>query len=55
MEALKQDKIGNAFYPNEQEAAENAEIIVDGNYVALFILNNEVEQTAIDLFNDSNI
>ena len=53
MEALLQDKIGNAFYPAEQEAAENAEIIVDGNYVALFILNSEVEQTAVDMFNNS--
>ena len=53
MEALKQDQIGNAFYPAEQEAAENAKIIVDGNYVGLFILNSEVEQTAIDMFQNS--
>lgn len=53
MEALLQDKIGNAFYPAEQEAAENAEIIVDGNYVALFILNEEVEETAINMFKES--
>ena len=35
------------------EAAENAKIIVDGNYVGLFILNSEVEQTAIDMFQNS--
>lgn len=53
MEALKQDEIGSAFYPDEQEKAENAEIIVDGDYVALFILNSVVEQTAIDMFKNS--
>lgn len=53
IEALKQDKIGNAFYPAEQEAAENAKIVEDGNYVGLFILNSEVEQTAIDMFTNS--
>lgn len=53
MEALKQDQVGNAFYPAEREAAENAKIIVDGNYVALFILNSEVEPTAIEMFNNS--
>lgn len=53
IEAIKQDKIGSAFYPAEQEAAENAKVVVDGNYVGLFILNSEVEQTAIDMFNNS--
>lgn len=53
MEALLQDKVGNAFYPDEREAAENAEILVDGNYVALFILNSEVEETAVNMFKDS--
>lgn len=53
MEALLQDKIGNAFYPHEQEAAENAEVIVEGNYVALFILNSEVEETALNMFKES--
>ena len=53
MEALLQDRIGNAFYPAEEEAAKQAEIIVDGNYVALFILHDEVKDTAITMFKDS--
>lgn len=53
MEKLLEAKIGNAFYPDEKEAAEKAEIMVDGNYVALFILNDEVQETAVTLFNES--
>ena len=53
MEALLQDRIGNAFYPQELEAAENAEVVVDGNYVWLFILNDEVKDTAMKMFEES--
>ncbi|MGL4738977.1 MAG: DUF4358 domain-containing protein [Cellulosilyticaceae bacterium] len=53
MEQLLQDKIGNAFYPDEKDAAEKAEIMVEGNYVALFILNDEVSADAIKLFEDA--
>lgn len=53
MEQLLQDKIGNAFYPDEKDAAEKAEIRVEGNYVALFILNDEVAGDAIKLFEDA--
>ena len=52
MEALLQTKIGNAFYPDEVEAAEAGEIIVDGNYVALFILHDEVKADTIAMFNE---
>lgn len=50
METLLHDRIGSAFYPEEKEAAEEASIVVDGDYVALFILNEEAEKTATDLF-----
>ncbi len=40
VEQVLQDKIGSAFYPEEQEVAENAQVKVDGNLVSLFILNN---------------
>ena len=53
MEALLQDRIGNAFYPQELEAAENADVVVDGNYVGLFILNDEVKDTAMKMFEES--
>ncbi|MGL4345402.1 MAG: DUF4358 domain-containing protein, partial [Cellulosilyticaceae bacterium] len=53
MEQLLEDKVGNAFYPDEKEAAEKAEILVEGNYVALFILNDEVAADAVKLFEDA--
>ncbi len=53
MEALLEAKVGQAFYPAEMEAAEAAEILVDGNYVALFIVNDEVKDQAIALFEES--
>ena len=46
VEQVLQDKIGNAFYPEEKEIAENAEVKVDGNLVSLFILNSEVASDA---------
>lgn len=46
VEEVLQDKIGNAFYPEEKENAENAEVRVDGNLVSLFILNSEVASDA---------
>lgn len=46
IEEVLQDKIGNAFYPEEKEIAENAEVKVDGNLVSLFILNSEVASNA---------
>ena len=53
MEALLEAQVGNAFYPAEQEAAEKAEIIVEGNYVALFILNDEVKESTVAMFTES--
>lgn len=46
VEQVLQDKIGNAFYPQEQEIAESAEVKVDGSLVSLFILNSEVASDA---------
>lgn len=46
VEEVLQDKIGNAFYPEEKEIAENAEVKVEGNLVSLFILNSEVASDA---------
>ena len=46
VEQVLQDKIGNAFYPQEQEIAESAEVKVDGKLVSLFILNSEVDSEA---------
>lgn len=45
--------VANAFYPDEKEAAENAKIEVKGNYVSLFILNEEVAADAQKLYEDS--
>lgn len=46
VEEVLQDKIGNAFYPDEKEITKNAEVRVDGNLVSLFILNSEVASDA---------
>ena len=46
VEEVLQDKVGSAFYPEEKEVAENAEVKVDGNLVSLFILNSEVASEA---------
>lgn len=50
MEQLLQDKVGSAFYPDEQEAAENAEIRVDGPYVSLFIINDTMQDEAMQMY-----
>ena len=46
VEQVLQDKVGNAFYPEEKEIAESAEVKGDGNLVSLFILNSEVASDA---------
>ena len=46
VEQVLQDKIGKAFYPEEQEITESAEVKIDGNLVSLFILNSEVASEA---------
>ena len=46
VEQVLQDKIGSAFYPEEQEVSESAEVKVDGDLVSLFILNSVVSEDA---------
>lgn len=46
LEQYLQDQIGNAFYPEEKDAAENAKVEVNGNLVSLFLLNSEVASDA---------
>lgn len=46
VEQVLQDKIGSAFYPEEQEVAENAKVEVNGNLVSLFIVNSQVSSDA---------
>ena len=46
VEEVLQDKIGSAFYPEEQEVSESAEVKVDGDLVSLFILNSVVSEDA---------
>ena len=46
VEQVLQDKIGSAFYPEEQEVSESAEVRVDGNLVSLFIVNSDVSADA---------
>lgn len=53
MEQLLKNEIGNAFYPDEKDAAEQAEIMVDGPYVSLFILHPEAKAEAIQMYKDA--
>ena len=46
VDQVLKDKVGKAFYPEEQEITESAEVKVDGNLVSLFILNSEVASEA---------
>ncbi|MGL4523854.1 MAG: DUF4358 domain-containing protein [Bacilli bacterium] len=41
LESYLKDKVGAAFYPDEKEVAEKAKVEVNGNYVTLFILDDE--------------
>lgn len=52
MEEVLKDKIGNAFYPEEKEVIEKAEVKVNGNLVSLFILNSEVASDAESKYNE---
>ena len=51
LEQVLQDKINNAWYPEEEEIAKNSVVNVDGNYVSLFILNEYVRSDAFNLYN----
>lgn len=57
MEKILEDKRASAFYPGEEEAVENAEIVTKDNYIALFVLPDEenvgVMDTAVKAFEDS--
>lgn len=46
VEQILQDKIGNAFYPDEKETIEKAKVEVNGDIVSLLILNEEVAADA---------
>lgn len=52
VEQVLQDKIGSAFYPEEKEVAENAEIKVYGNLVSLIIVNSEIKEEAEAEYNN---
>lgn len=52
VEKIKEDKVGAAFYPEEKEIAEKATVEVNGDFVSLFILNEEVAQDAENFYKD---
>ena len=51
VEAILADEVANAFYPDEQEAAENAKVEVNGNLVSLMILYDDVQEEVQEYFN----
>ena len=52
LEQVLQDKVGSAFYPEEKEVAENAEIKVNGNLVSLMIVNSEIKDEVETEYNN---
>ena len=53
VEKVLEDQIGNAFYPQQKEAVENATVEIKGNYVSLFIYDAESKEQVEKIYNDS--
>lgn len=53
VEQIKADKVGSAFYPDEKDVAEKATVEVNGNFVSLFLLNEEVAAEAENFYKDA--
>ncbi|MGL5677345.1 MAG: DUF4358 domain-containing protein [Cellulosilyticaceae bacterium] len=45
--------VGSAFYPDEVEAAQNGKVVTKGNYVGLFILSEDFQDSIIKMFNEA--
>lgn len=45
-------KVGDAFYPDEKEMAQKAEVTVKGDYVSILIFHDEVKEEALKSFNE---
>lgn len=46
VEKIKEDKVGKAFYPAEEEAAKNSTVQVKGNVVYYTLFNSEINEEA---------
>lgn len=46
-------KVGNAFYPDEKEIANNSKVEVNGDYASLFILNDDIKEEALKFYNNT--
>lgn len=46
VEKIKEDKVGQAFYPDEQEAAENSKVETVGNVVYYTLFNSTINEEA---------
>ncbi|MEG2038377.1 MAG: DUF4358 domain-containing protein [Oscillospiraceae bacterium] len=53
VEQVLADKVGSAFYPDEIDAAGRAKIAVDGNYVSLFIVWEDMEPEVLKMYHDA--
>lgn len=53
VEKIKEDKVGSAWYPDEKEVAEKATVEVNGNFVSLFLLHDEVAEEANKFYTDT--
>lgn len=46
VEKIKEDKVGKAFYPEEEEAAKNSTVEVKGNVVYYTLFNSQIKEEA---------
>ncbi|EGT3617254.1 DUF4358 domain-containing protein [Clostridium perfringens] len=53
VDKILEDKIGKAFYPEEQKVAEASEVRVKGNYVSLFVLPQEQLEEANKIYEEA--
>ena len=53
VDKVLEDRIGEAFYPDEKDVAEKAKVEVDGNFVSLLIFYDDVAAEATQVYKDA--
>ena len=53
VDKVLEDRIGEAFYPDEKDVAEKSKVEVDGNFVSLLIFYDDVAAEATQVYKDA--
>ncbi|HHD2751577.1 TPA: DUF4358 domain-containing protein [Clostridium perfringens] len=53
VDKILEDKIGKAFYPEEEKVAKSSEVKVNGNYVSLFVLPQDQLEEANKIYEEA--